>query len=81
MADEPVRAALDEGVVVQHGRLVDQEPALLLYYPVYNYGVDVNVHGVQAGPLIEAADRLNALAQWSVVSRRVIVEQQPTSTP
>ncbi len=62
-------------------RFVDQAPALLLYYPVYNYGVDASVHGVQAGPLIEAADRLNALAQWSVVTRRVIVEQNATATP
>ena len=56
-------------------RFVDQVPALLLYYPVYNYGVDASVHGVQAGPLIEASDRLNTLANWSVVTRRVIVEQ------
>ncbi len=62
-------------------RFVDQVPALLLYYPVYNYGVDLSVHGVQAGPLTEASDRLNTLAQWSVVSRRVIVEQSPTVKP
>jgi peptide/nickel transport system substrate-binding protein len=62
-------------------RFVDQVPALLLYYPVYNYGVDASVHGVQAGPLIEASDRLNTLAQWSVVTRRVIVEQQATVKP
>jgi len=62
-------------------RFVDQVPALLLYYPVYNYGVDASVHGVQAGPLIEASDRLNTLVQWSVVTRRVIVEQSVTATP
>jgi hypothetical protein len=38
-------------------------------------------HGVPAGPLIEASDRLNALAQWSVVTRRVIVEQPAGATP
>jgi peptide/nickel transport system substrate-binding protein len=62
-------------------RFVDQVPALILYYPVYNYGVDVSVHGVQAGPLVDPSDRLNSLAQWSVVTRRVIVEQQPSPTP
>ena len=62
-------------------RFVDQAPALLLYYPVYNYGVDVSVHGVQAGPLVEASDRLNTLTQWSVVTRRVIVEQPATAKP
>jgi peptide/nickel transport system substrate-binding protein len=62
-------------------RFVDQVPALLLYYPVYNYGVDVSVRGVQAGPLVDPSDRLNSLAQWSVVTRRVIVEQQASPTP
>jgi hypothetical protein len=57
-------------------------PALLLYYPVYNYAVDASVHGVQASPLSEPSDRLNNLAQWSVVTRRVIVEQPAgTATP
>jgi peptide/nickel transport system substrate-binding protein len=59
-------------------RFVDQTPALLLFYPVYSFGVDASVNGVQAGPLIEASDRLNTLGQWSVVTRRVIVEQSPT---
>lgn len=62
-------------------RFADQTPALLLFYPVYNYAVDSSVSGVQVGPLIEASDRLNTLAQWSVVSRRVIVEQPPAPTP
>ncbi len=61
-------------------RFVDQVPALLLFYPVYNYAVDASVNGVQVGSLIEPSDRLNSLAQWSVVTRRVIVEQ-PAGTP
>jgi hypothetical protein len=43
--------------------------------------VDVSVHGVRAGPLVDPSDRLNTLAQWSVVTRRVIVEQQASPTP
>ena len=62
-------------------RVVDQAPALLRYYPGYNYGVDASVHGVQAGPLIEASDRLNTLERVAVLPRRVIVEAQPTATP
>ena len=67
-------------------RFVDQTPALLLFYPVYNYAVDTSVLGVQLGPLVEPSDRLNTLAQWSVVTRRVIVEQPaataaPTAAP
>jgi peptide/nickel transport system substrate-binding protein len=60
-------------------RFVDQTPALLLYYPVYSYAVDTSVLGVQVGPLVEPSDRLNTLGQWSVVTRRVIVEQ-PVAT-
>ena len=56
-------------------RFADQTPALLLFYPVYNYAVDAGVSGVQIGPLFDTSDRLNNLAAWSVVTRRVIVEQ------
>ena len=56
-------------------RFADQVPALLLFYPVYTYAVDTSVGGVQVGPLIEPSDRLNGLAQWSVVTQRVVVEQ------
>lgn len=62
-------------------RFADQTPALLLFYPVYSYGVDTGVSGVQAGPLVEASDRLNSLGKWSVVSRRVMVEQPATAAP
>lgn len=56
-------------------RFADQVPALLLFYPVYTYAVDTSVGGVQVGPLVEPSDRLNGLAQWSVVTQRVVVEQ------
>jgi peptide/nickel transport system substrate-binding protein len=56
-------------------RFADQTPALLLYYPVYNYAVDTKVGGVQIGPLTDFSDRFSSLAQWYIVTRRVIVEQ------
>jgi peptide/nickel transport system substrate-binding protein len=62
-------------------RFADQTPALLLFYPVYTYAVDTSVNGVQVGPLIEPSDRFNSLAQWSVVTRRVIVEQPASTAP
>jgi peptide/nickel transport system substrate-binding protein len=69
-------------------RFADQVPALLLYYPVYNYAVDAKVSGVRVGPLTEPSDRFNTLAGWYLVTRRVIVEQaggggqfSPTATP
>lgn len=67
-------------------RFADQTPALLLFYPVYNYAVDTRVSGVRIGPLTEPSDRLNTIVEWYIVTRRVIVEQagaeaEPTSTP
>ena len=56
-------------------RFYDQVPALLLFYPVYNYAVDAKVNGVQIGPLTEPSDRFANFADWYLVTRRVIVEQ------
>jgi peptide/nickel transport system substrate-binding protein len=54
-------------------------PALLLYYPVYNYAVDQRVQGVQAAPLFESADRFNGIANWYLVTRRALDKtSQPT---
>ncbi|MBM2848896.1 MAG: putative transporter substrate binding protein [Anaerolineales bacterium] len=74
-------------------RFVDQVPALLLYYPVYNYAVDARVNGVQIGPLTEPSDRFNTIAGWYLITSKVIVENPlqgverpgggtaPTATP
>jgi len=53
-------------------KFADQTPALLLYYPVYNYAVDKKVSGVQMGPLVDPSDRFNSLADWFMLTRRVI---------
>lgn len=47
-------------------------PALLLYHPVYTYGVDQYVYGVHVGPILRPADRFLSLADWSVRLRRVV---------
>ncbi len=56
-------------------RFADQIPALLLYYPVYNYAVDTKVSGVRVGPLTDPSDRFNTLSEWYLITRRVSVEQ------
>jgi len=48
-------------------------PSILLYYPLYSYGVSERVRGVQLGPLLTPADRFQTLADWFVIERRVIV--------
>ncbi len=56
-------------------------PALLLYYPVYTYGVSRQVQNVQIPPLYELADRLAFLSTWSLGTRRVLLEATPTVKP
>jgi len=53
-------------------KFADQTPALLLYYPVYTYAVNDKVNGVQFGPLVDPSDRFNSLANWYMLTRRVI---------
>jgi peptide/nickel transport system substrate-binding protein len=51
-------------------------PALLLYYPVYTYGVRAKVHDVQIGPLNSPADRFRSIANWYIVTKRITVRSQ-----
>ncbi|PIV28599.1 MAG: hypothetical protein COS37_00585, partial [Anaerolineae bacterium CG03_land_8_20_14_0_80_58_20] len=52
-------------------------PALPLYVPVYSYGVNETMQGVQMPPLFDPSDRLSLIAQWYLVTRRSL-EQTPT---
>lgn len=57
-------------------------PSLPLYYPVYNYGVDAQVRGVQVAPLYDTSDRLALLGTWYLVTRRSLQQTPaPTSPP
>jgi peptide/nickel transport system substrate-binding protein len=49
-------------------------PAILLYYPVYNYAVSAQVNGVSVGPLYESSDRLSTLREWFLVAGGVVDE-------
>ncbi len=55
-------------------------PALPLYYPVYSYGVDRQVLGVQMPPLFDASDRFLTISEWYLVTRRA-VEQTTQPNP
>ena len=56
-------------------------PALLLYVPVYTYGVDARVHDVQVGPLMDPPDRFRTIADWWIVPRQVFVSEAEASLP
>ena len=48
----------------------EQNPALPLFYPVYNYAIDNQVQGVSIGPLFSISDRYSTVSQWFMVSTR-----------
>ncbi len=47
-------------------------PSLPLYYPVYSFGVDSQVQGVQVAPMYDTSDRLALISQWYLVTRRTL---------
>jgi peptide/nickel transport system substrate-binding protein len=61
-------------------RFQDQLPAILMYYPIYNYGIDAQVQGVTVGPLYDPSDRFNNVFDWYLVARRGVsseIEETP----
>ncbi len=56
-------------------------PALLLYVPVYTYGVDERIHNVQIGPLMHPSDRFRTISRWWIVPRRVFVSESEVGRP
>ncbi len=53
-------------------------PSLPLYFPVYSFGVDAQVQGVQMAPLYDTSDRLAFISKWYLVTRRTL---EQTSVP
>lgn len=54
-------------------RIFAQEvPALILFYPVYTYGVSQEIHNVQLAPLANPRDRFNTISNWYMLTREVI---------
>jgi len=57
----------------------EELPGLLLYYPVYTYGISDKVHGVEIGPLNTPSDRFRTIAQWYMVTRRITIPEARAS--
>ncbi|HVN15065.1 MAG TPA: peptide ABC transporter substrate-binding protein [Anaerolineales bacterium] len=66
-ADFTVRARLYRNFQVVFSK---ELPSLPLYYPVYSYGVDAQVQGVQVAPMYDTSDRLAFISNWYLVTRR-----------
>ena len=56
-------------------------PSLPLFAPVYSYGVDVEVQGVQVPALYDPSDRLATFTQWYLLTRRALEQETPTLSP
>jgi peptide/nickel transport system substrate-binding protein len=57
-------------------------PALPLFAPVYSYGVDSQVKGVQVAPLYDPSDRLATFPGWYLITRRALEQTEvPTTAP
>ncbi len=76
VADFESRARLYRNFQVM---FVKDMPSLPLYYPVYSYGVDSQVQGVQVAPMYDVSDRLALISEWYLVTRRTL-EQTPVPT-
>ncbi len=53
----------------------EEVPALILYVPIYTYGVDERIHNVQIGPLMYPSDRFRTVSDWWIVPHRVFVSE------
>jgi peptide/nickel transport system substrate-binding protein len=59
----------------------EELPALLLYHPVFTYGVSRRVNNVQIGALNSPAERFATFPQWYIDLRRVPANQAPADLP
>ena len=58
-------------------RFSNELPALPLFYPVYNYGIDNSVNGVTMGALYKASDRFVNVTKWFLIAERSL---EPAAT-
>jgi peptide/nickel transport system substrate-binding protein len=61
-------------------KFVEDIPALVLYYPTYEYFVSPRVKNVQVAPIVYPSDRLRSLNDWLINTRRVLASEV-TPTP
>jgi len=65
-----------EEMYLQFQQIFTEEvPALLLFYPIYNYAVDSRVQGVQVGPMIDSGGRFYSVSDWYIKTRRMLVTE------
>lgn len=78
VADTEARTRLYRNFQVIFAREI---PSLLLYYPVYTYGVDLRVNNIQIAPLFDTSDRFMTISDWYLVTRRALEQTAEPGTP
>jgi peptide/nickel transport system substrate-binding protein len=82
-ADEAIEVAR---LMIDHGRRAElysqfQEvfanriPAILLYQPIYTYGVDRQVRNVQIAPMPDPSGRFRNISQWEVLEEELSLSE------
>ena len=47
----------------------EELPALPLFYPVYNFGIDNSIQGVRVGPMFDQSDRFWNVSDWFLLAQ------------
>jgi peptide/nickel transport system substrate-binding protein len=53
----------------------EEVPSLLVFYPIYSYAVDSQVHDVQLPPILHTSDRFRNIDAWYVTTEEVVVTE------
>ncbi len=53
-------------------KFVAELPAIMLYYPAYDYVISSRVKNVQVAPVVHPSDRFRSLSDWMINTRRVL---------
>ena len=77
---EAARTITDKGrrndYYFEFQRIFTQEvPSLILFHPVYTYGVSEDVFDVQLAPMTNPADRFRTVSNWYMLTRQVIYKE------
>ena len=91
-ADEAIEAARRTNDMAQRIALfkqfqdifAEEVPALLLYHPVYSFGVHDKVRGVTISKLNRPGDRFRTASDWYIATERIsagAIRQLDNSTP
>ena len=73
IVDTSFRVRLYRNFQIQFAR---ELPALPLYYPIFSFGVDSQVSGIQISHLSAVSDRFEGLNSWYLVTKRALENVQ-----